>query len=531
MGEIMARRGDAGADRRASSSRCASKGETADEIAGCAEAMREHVLPVRPAARRPRRHRRHRRRRRRARSTSRPRRRSSPPPRAPRVAKHGNRAVSSAVRLGRRARGARLRARASRPSGSRSRSTSSASASCSRPTHHPAMRHAAPVRRELGDAHGLQRARPADEPGRRAGAGRRRLLAGARAHDRRGAGAARRAPRVRRARRRRDRRALAGRAEPRRARSWTASVREREIDPLELGIERCDPDELRGGSPAENAAAIRDVFAGEHGGRSATRSCSTPPARSPPPATRRTCARALALAARGDRLRGRRRRGSSELVAFSRRGAGLMGRFATRSPAPGLARDRRDQAALALGRRPPPGRRPRARSRRAYARAGAAAISVLVDERFGGTWDDLRAARAATDAPLLAKGFFSTEEHLRTAPRGRRRRGAAAAARPRRRRRAPRLMAPPPSSASTRSSRRTTPTELERAVALGAGVIGINARDLVDVRASTARAQLELVAARAARPRRRRRERDRRRARRARPPSSPAPTRSSSARR
>ena len=51
----------------------------------------------------------------------------------------------------------------------------------------------------------------------------------------------------------------------------------------------------------------------------------------------------------------------------------------------------------------------------AYAAAGAAAISVLVDERFGGTWDDLRAARAATTAPLLAKGFFSTDEHLRTA--------------------------------------------------------------------------------------------------------------------
>ena len=40
------------------------KGETADEIAGCAEAMRAHVLPVRPQRDRPRRHRRHRRRRR-----------------------------------------------------------------------------------------------------------------------------------------------------------------------------------------------------------------------------------------------------------------------------------------------------------------------------------------------------------------------------------------------------------------------------------------------------------------------------------
>src|SRR5439155_7504080 len=44
-------------------------------------------------------------------------------------------------------------------------------------------------------------------------------------------------------------------------------VREREIDPLELGVARCDPDELRGGTPEENAAAIRAVFEGENGGR------------------------------------------------------------------------------------------------------------------------------------------------------------------------------------------------------------------------------------------------------------------------
>ena len=45
------------------------------------------------------------------------------------------------------------------------------------------------------------------------------------------------------------------------------AVHEREIDPLDLGVPRCDPDELRGGSPEENAAAIRAVFAGEEGGR------------------------------------------------------------------------------------------------------------------------------------------------------------------------------------------------------------------------------------------------------------------------
>jgi anthranilate phosphoribosyltransferase len=44
------------------------------------------------------------------------------------------------------------------------------------------------------------------------------------------------------------------------------SVRGREIDPLELGVARCAPEELRGGSPEENAAAIRAVFEGEERG-------------------------------------------------------------------------------------------------------------------------------------------------------------------------------------------------------------------------------------------------------------------------
>ena len=46
------------------------------------------------------------------------------------------------------------------------------------------------------------------------------------------------------------------------------SVRERELDPeAELGVPRCSIDELRGGAPAENAAAVRDVFNGADGGR------------------------------------------------------------------------------------------------------------------------------------------------------------------------------------------------------------------------------------------------------------------------
>jgi anthranilate phosphoribosyltransferase len=45
------------------------------------------------------------------------------------------------------------------------------------------------------------------------------------------------------------------------------SVRERRIDAEALGVPRCAPEELRGGSPPENAALIRAVFAGEDGGR------------------------------------------------------------------------------------------------------------------------------------------------------------------------------------------------------------------------------------------------------------------------
>ncbi len=43
-------------------------------------------------------------------------------------------------------------------------------------------------------------------------------------------------------------------------------VREREVDPAALGLVPCPPEELRGGSPEENAAVIRAVFSGEERG-------------------------------------------------------------------------------------------------------------------------------------------------------------------------------------------------------------------------------------------------------------------------
>jgi indole-3-glycerol phosphate synthase/phosphoribosylanthranilate isomerase len=88
-----------------------------------------------------------------------------------------------------------------------------------------------------------------------------------------------------------------------------------------------------------------------------------------------------------------------------------MGRFHDALAAPGLS------AIAEFKRRSPSAGdiRPGARIEEivpGYAAAGAAAISVLVDERFGGTIGDLVAARAATNTPLLGKGFFSAEEHL-----------------------------------------------------------------------------------------------------------------------
>jgi indole-3-glycerol phosphate synthase / phosphoribosylanthranilate isomerase len=162
--------------------------------------------------------------------------------------------------------------------------------------------------------------------------------------------------------------------------------------------------------------------------------------------------------------------------ALSAPGLGAIAEIKRRSPSAGDLRPDADPARIAA----------------AYAQAGAAAISVLVDERFAGSWDDLRAARAATHAPLLAKGFFLTEEHLRTAKEA----GADAVLL---------LLRDLDDGTTSRLLRVASDlgldtlveahdaAELERAIRLGAPVVGVNARDLATFEIDR-QAQLELVA-------------------------------------
>jgi indole-3-glycerol phosphate synthase len=78
-------------------------------------------------------------------------------------------------------------------------------------------------------------------------------------------------------------------------------------------------------------------------------------------------------------------------------GSSVIAEVKRRSPSKGELADIPDPALLAA----------------AYARGGAAAISVLTEERrFGGSLDDLRAVRAAVDTPLLRKDFIVTSYQL-----------------------------------------------------------------------------------------------------------------------
>jgi anthranilate phosphoribosyltransferase len=238
------------------------KGETADEIAGCAEAMRSHVLAVQPkrtdvvdvvgtggdgartfnisttaalvaaAA-------------------------------GAAVAKHGNRAVSSASGSADvlEALGFELE----RPPARIAESIDTLGFGFMfAPLHHPAMRHAAPVRRELGTRTIFNVLGPLTNPaGARAGvfgvyspelartvADALAVLDSHRAFVVHGAYGI-------------DELSPAG---PNLVCEVVeGEVRERVIDPLELGIARCAPEALAGGTPAENARTARDLLAGARG--------------------------------------------------------------------------------------------------------------------------------------------------------------------------------------------------------------------------------------------------------------------------
>jgi anthranilate phosphoribosyltransferase len=262
MGEIMA--GEATAAQIAGFLvALRAKGETADEIAGCAEAMREHVLRVNPtrndlvdvvgtggdgantynistAA---------------ALVTA---------AAGAAVAKHGNRAASSQTGSADvlEALGFRLEL----PPERIERSIDELGFGfLFAQAHHPAMRHAAPVRRELATRTVFNVLGPLTNP-----AGARALVLGVyspelartladalvqldatRAYVVHGAGGI-------------DELSPCG---PNLVcEVEDGRVREYELDPLELGIERCDPAELRGGDPDANAAALRAVLGGANGG-------------------------------------------------------------------------------------------------------------------------------------------------------------------------------------------------------------------------------------------------------------------------
>jgi indole-3-glycerol phosphate synthase len=82
--------------------------------------------------------------------------------------------------------------------------------------------------------------------------------------------------------------------------------------------------------------------------------------------------------------------------ALAQDGLQAIAEVKRRSPSAGDLRPDADPAVLAA----------------AFERAGAAAVSILVDERFGGSPADLAAARSAGSLPLLAKGFFSERAEL-----------------------------------------------------------------------------------------------------------------------
>ncbi len=129
---------------------------------------------------------------------------------------------------------------------------------------------------------------------------------------------------------------------------------------------------------------------------------------------------------------------------------------------------------------------------RAYERGGAAALSILTDEQnFGGTLDDLRAARAASGLPILRKDFVVDPYQLAEAAVN----GADAVLLI--------VAALDDDDLSLLHEEARTldldclvevhdEPELERALAIGADVLGINNRNLKDLTVDVRRTQ-ELI--------------------------------------
>jgi indole-3-glycerol phosphate synthase/phosphoribosylanthranilate isomerase len=164
------------------------------------------------------------------------------------------------------------------------------------------------------------------------------------------------------------------------------------------------------------------------------------------------------------------------LDALSADGLRGIAEVKRRSPSAGDLRPDADPAALA----------------KAFEESGAAAVSILVDERFGGSFDDLAAARAATTIPLLAKGFFDDQGDLLQA----RIAGADAALlllRDLEDEQARLMLSGGRELGLDLLVEAHNADELERAVALDAAIIGVNARDLGTFAIDRA-AQLGLVA-------------------------------------
>jgi len=162
--------------------------------------------------------------------------------------------------------------------------------------------------------------------------------------------------------------------------------------------------------------------------------------------------------------------------ALAAPGLGAIAEVKRRSPSAGDLRPDADPAELAAG----------------FAEAGSAAVSILVDERFGGSVGDLRAARPASSAPLLAKGFFQQERQLDELKQA----GADAVLlllRDLDERRAAAMLSRANELGLDALVEAHDVDELARAVGLGAEVIGVNARDLDTLRVDRG-AALELVA-------------------------------------